>query len=43
VTAARALRKERFDVVGHAAEPDVEQRRLTDYDDALGVTDEGVA
>jgi transposase len=43
VTAARAMRKERFDVVGHAAEPDVEQRRLTDYDDALGVTDEGVA
>jgi transposase len=43
VTAARVLRKERFDVVGHAAEPVVEQRRLTDYDDALGVTDEGVA
>lgn len=43
VAAAKALRKERFDVVGRTGEPEVEQRRLTDYDDALGVTDEGVA
>jgi hypothetical protein len=43
VTAARVLRKERFDVVGRPGEPEVEQRRLTDYDQALGVTDEGVA
>ena len=42
VTAARALRRERLEIVRPAAEPDVEQRRLGDYDAALGL-DGGVA
>ena len=36
LAAARALRRQRLGVVGHAAEPDVEIRCLTDYDTALG-------
>jgi transposase len=37
LTAAKALRRERFEVVRSAAEAEVEQRRLADYDIALGV------
>lgn len=46
LAAARALRRERLDIV-RPAELEVEQRRLTDYDTALGIrlglTDDGVA
>jgi transposase len=42
LAAARALRRQRLEVVRHAAGPDVEIRRLADYDTALG-TDGGVA
>ena len=42
VAAARALRRERLEVVRPTTEPDVEQRRLGDYDAALGL-DGGVA
>jgi transposase len=37
LAAARALRKERLEVVRPAAEPTVEQRSLADYDTALGI------
>jgi transposase len=45
VRAAQLLRQQRFAVVQPAAETEVEQRRLADYDTALGVTgfDGGVA
>ena len=36
LAAARALRRQRLEVVRHAAEPDVEIRCLADYDTALG-------
>jgi transposase len=42
LAAARALRKERLEVIRRPGEPEVEQRSLTDYDHALGVED-GVA
>jgi hypothetical protein len=37
VAAARALRRDRLEIVRPVAEPDVEQRRLADYDTALGL------
>jgi hypothetical protein len=37
VRAAEALRQQRFAVVQPAAETEVAQRRLADYDTALGV------
>lgn len=40
--AARALRRERFDIAHHPADTEVEQRALADYDQALGIND-GVA
>ena len=40
VAAAKALRRERIGLLRPAPEPEVEQRRLSDYDDALGTTDE---
>jgi transposase len=40
VAAAKALRRQRIDVVHPAAEPQVEIRCLADYDTALGVLDE---
>jgi hypothetical protein len=45
VKAAQLLRQQRFAVVAPAAETEVEQRRLTDYDTALNVAgfDGGVA
>jgi transposase len=44
LTAARALRRDRMGIVRPAAEPEVEQRRLADYDAALGLdVDGGVA
>jgi hypothetical protein len=45
VKAARMLRQQRFTVVRPATEAEVEQRRLADYDTALGVAgfDAGVA
>lgn len=42
VAAARALRRERVGVLRPVAEPEVEQRSLSDYDTALGL-DGGVA
>ena len=42
VAAARALRRDRVGVLRPVAEPDVEQRALSDYDTALGL-DGGVA
>jgi transposase len=42
LAAARALRRDRLDIVRPAAEPAVEVRRLADYDTALGI-DGGVA
>ena len=39
VTAAQRLRRERIGLVRPTAEPEVETRRLTDYDTALGLTD----
>ena len=39
VAAARALRRERVGVLRPVQQNDVEQRRLTDYDSALGITD----
>ena len=38
VAAAKALRRDRVGLLRPAPEPEVEQRRLTDYDDALGIT-----
>ena len=38
LAAARTLRRERLEVVRPAAEPEVEQRSLADYDIALGLT-----
>ena len=40
VAAAKALRRERIGLLRPAPEPEVEQRRLTDYDDALGINDD---
>jgi transposase len=37
LAAARALRRDRMGIVRPAAEPEVEQRRLADYDTALGL------
>ena len=39
VDAAKALRRERVGLLRPAPEPEVEQRRLTDYDAALGLDD----
>jgi transposase len=38
VAAAKALRRDRVGVLRPVPEPEVEQRALTDYDDALGIT-----
>ena len=38
LAAAKALRRERLEIVRPAAEPEVEQRPLADYDRALGLT-----
>ncbi len=44
IAAAKALRRERVGVLRPVAEPEVEQRALTDYDSALGLdVDGGVA
>ena len=43
VKAAQMLRQQRLAVVPPAAEAEVEQRRLADYDNALGVVDRGRA
>ncbi|MEV4383904.1 IS21 family transposase [Streptosporangium sp. NPDC049644] len=43
VEAARVLRRERVNVVRPVSEAEVEQRRLTDYDAALGLDAEGGA
>lgn len=43
LAAARALRRDRLEILRPTREPVVEQRRLTDYDTALGLTDGGVA
>ena len=43
VKAAQMLRQQRLAVVPPAAETEVEQRRLADYDSALGVADKGMA
>jgi hypothetical protein len=43
VKAAQLLRQQRLAVVPPAAETEVEQRRLADYDSALGVADGGMA
>lgn len=39
VSAAKVLRRKRIGMVRPAPEPQVEQRRLSDYDTALGLTD----
>ena len=41
LAAARALRRERATIVRPAAEPEVQQRSLADYDIALGLTSGG--
>jgi transposase len=41
VAAAKALRRNRIGVLRPAPEPEVEQRRLVDYDTALGLDGEG--
>jgi transposase len=43
VKAAQTLRQQRLAVVSPAVETQVEQRRLTDYDSALGVAEKGMA
>jgi hypothetical protein len=43
VAAARTLRAPRATRLRPAAEPEVEQRNLADYDTALGLADGGVA
>jgi transposase len=43
VTAAQLLRQQRFALVPPVTETEVEQRRLADYDTALGVGETGVA
>jgi transposase len=43
VTAAQLLRQQRFALVPPVTETEVEQRRLADYDTALGVGEKGVA
>ncbi|MEV0291906.1 MULTISPECIES: IS21 family transposase [unclassified Kribbella] len=43
LAAARALRRDRLEILRPTREPVVEQRQLTDYDTALGLTDGGVA
>ncbi len=40
VSAAKAMRQERAGVLRSVTEPEVEQRRLTDYDIALGIQDD---
>jgi transposase len=42
VEAAKLLRRKHLEVARPTAAPEVEVRRLTDYDTALGLTDEGV-
>ena len=42
VEAAKLLRRKHLEVARPAAAPEVEVRRLTDYDTALGLTDDGV-
>jgi transposase len=39
VAAAKLLRRERIGLLRPAPEPEVEQRRLSDYDDALGINE----
>ena len=39
MTAAKQLRRDRIGLVRPAAEPEVETRRLADYDTALGLAD----
>jgi hypothetical protein len=39
VAAAKVLRRRRIGLLRPAPEPEVEQRRLADYDTALGLTD----
>jgi hypothetical protein len=43
VVAAKRLRRDRIGLLRPAPEPEVEQRRLLDYDAALGLDDPGVA
>jgi transposase len=43
VEAAKLLRRKHLDVTRPTATPEVEVRRLTDYDTALGLADEGMA
>jgi transposase len=43
VKAAQMLRQQRLAVVPPASETEVEQRRLADYDSALGVAEKGMA
>jgi transposase len=43
VKAAQMLRQQRFTLVPPASETEVEQRRLADYDSALGVAEKGMA
>jgi transposase len=43
VAAAKSLRRNRISVVRPAPEPEVEQRRLTDYDTALGLDSDSAA
>jgi transposase len=43
VKAAQMLRQQRLALVPPAAETEVEQRRLADYDSALGVAEKGMA
>lgn len=37
VAAAKAMRQQRFEMVRPVADPEVQTRRLTDYDELLGV------
>jgi hypothetical protein len=43
VEAAKLLRRKHLEVARPTAAPEVEVRRLADYDTALGLTDETVA
>jgi transposase len=43
VAAAKTLRRERLGLLSPAPEPEVQDRRLTDYDAALGLDDGGAA
>jgi hypothetical protein len=40
VAAAKALRRDRVGVLRPVPEPEVQQRALTDYDDALGINED---